>query len=118
MSRGCVVDKPLHLKWSVTSQDKSIALHPRLVVVVEENAEVNLVESFVAKSGSKYLNNVVSEIALAPGARLEHTRLQEESMSGNHLAQIYVEQKRDSSYRSHLLISVAASDELRSVFDC
>ena len=102
VARNCVVDKPVHLKWVVSAQERDTALHPRVVVVLEENSELNLVESFLGASGEAYLNNTVSEISLERGARLEHTRLQEEGMSAYHLAQLYVEQKRDSTYRSHL----------------
>ncbi len=102
VARNCVVDKPVHLEWGVSEHEKETALHPRVVVVLEENSQLNLVETFVGAPNESYLNNAVSEISLDRAARLEHTRLQEEGMSAHHLAQLYVEQKRDSTYRSHL----------------
>ena len=102
VARNCVVDKPLHLEWSVSGEHQDAALHPRVIVLLEENSELNLVEHYVGAADISYLNNMVGEISLESGARLEHTRLQEEGMSAYHLAQLYVEQKRDSTYRSHL----------------
>ena len=63
VARNCVVDKPLHLEWSVSTEQQEFALHPRVVVVLEENAELSLVENFVGSTESNYLNNTVSEMA-------------------------------------------------------
>lgn len=102
VAKGIAVAKPLHIDWIVSEGHENVALNPRMVVVLEANAHLNLVETYRSTNDSTYLNNVVSEIALHSGASLEHTKLQEESSQASHLAQTYVNQSRDSQYRSHL----------------
>jgi len=102
VASGVTVDKPIQLDWIVSKGHENVAMHPRMVVSLGENSHLTILETHSCGNESSYLNNVVSEIALAQGARLEHVKLQEESVEASHLAQVYVEQKRDSFYRSHL----------------
>ncbi|MBT6178304.1 MAG: Fe-S cluster assembly protein SufD [Deltaproteobacteria bacterium] len=102
VAKGTSIEKPLHLDWVVSQGHENVALHPRLVVVLEDNAHLNIIETYRGVNESTYLNNIVSEIALGAGANLEHTKLQEESANASHLAQTYVQQNRDSQYRAHL----------------
>jgi Fe-S cluster assembly protein SufD len=102
VAKGIAVAKPLHLDWVASEGHENVALNPRIVVVLEDNAHLNLVETYRCAKDSSYLNNVVSEVTLRSGATLEHTKLQEESAQASHLAQTYVSQDRDSQYRSHL----------------
>ena len=46
VSRNCVVDKPLHIEWSSSGEQTDMAMHPRVVIFLEENAELNLVEHY------------------------------------------------------------------------
>jgi Fe-S cluster assembly protein SufD len=65
------------------------AFHPRHHINLGENASLTLVEICVGHG--TYLHNPVTEITLAPGARLDHVRLQNEAAEAFHLATIYAD---------------------------
>jgi Fe-S cluster assembly protein SufD len=58
----------------------------RVLVVAEEHSNATLVESYVSINESQYLNNAVVEIVLKDGARLEHYKVQRESVGAFHIA--------------------------------
>ncbi|MEO0323481.1 MAG: Fe-S cluster assembly protein SufD [Myxococcota bacterium] len=75
---------------------------PRLLVVLEANAELTLIERFAG--GSKGLTNAVTQLRLGANAGLRHVRvhdMQEASLIGA----LGVAQGRDSRYRS-LVVSL------------
>jgi Fe-S cluster assembly protein SufD len=78
--------------------------HPRNVVVVERGARASIIESYVTLApGQAYWNNPVTEVAVAGGAWVEHTRIQRESEHAYHVGLTHVDQQRDSHYRSFSL---------------
>lgn len=80
------------------SDGPQTASFPRLLVVAEENSSATLIETYVAKDGERYFTNAIAEIVLKDGARLEHYRVQNESLSAFHIATTATELGRASSY--------------------
>jgi len=68
--------------------------------VAEENSSAQLVESYVSLGNQAYFTNVVVEVVVQDGARLEHTRLQQENAQAFQVASTSVELGRGSSYNS------------------
>jgi Fe-S cluster assembly protein SufD len=69
------------------------------LIVLEGQAEAKVVESYVSLGG-QVLVDAVTEIVLGPGARLEHVRVQDESLESWHVSTVAVDQARDSVYTS------------------
>jgi Fe-S cluster assembly protein SufD len=79
---------PLHLV-SVTRSPRGTTLaQPRLLVVLDAGAEAVLVESHVGVGDEVYWTNVVMEVVLGDGARLDHVRVQAESPRAFHVARL------------------------------
>jgi Fe-S cluster assembly protein SufD len=84
--KGVTVTVPLHLLFITDTNDKSRVTFPRVLVVAEENSNATLIESYVSTGGAQYFTNVVTEVSLADGARLEHYKVQRESLQAYHVA--------------------------------
>ncbi len=103
VARGRAIERPLHLVHLAERGERDVVAHPRLVVVVEAGAELRLVESFVGPEGEgagRHLTNVVSEIVLEPGARLDHVLVHEGV--DRHVARVAVHQESGSFYASRV----------------
>jgi Fe-S cluster assembly protein SufD len=74
------LDQPIELRF-ITETIDAIAMHPRVLVIVGEGAEVTLIESHQGPDGLAYQTNAVVEIFGGNGAKIEHLRL---SNGGNH----------------------------------
>jgi Fe-S cluster assembly protein SufD len=105
IGRNAACDAPVHV-LHVASQ-AGVAAYPRCLAVVEGGAQCTLIEEYQALTPEAYFNNVVTEIAVAPNARLHHVKLQFESARGFHIGACAVELARDASYTSQT-ISVGA----------
>ena len=95
---------PVHLLFVTTSEAAGSVAHPRNLIVVDRGARVSVIESYVTLApGASYWTNPVTEVAVAAGAWVEHTRIQRESESAYHVGLTQVDQQRDSHYRSFSL---------------
>jgi Fe-S cluster assembly protein SufD len=94
------LDLPLQITCVASGDEAGRASFPRLLVVAEENSSARLIESYVSLGNQAYFTNGVVEVVLQDGARLEHTRLQQENAQSFHVATTSVELGRGSSYNS------------------
>ena len=99
VSEGARMERPIHLAFVSTEEDKFIA-HPRVLVVVGAGSEATLIESYVSLEDNAYFNNAVAEIVVGEGARIEHYRLMDESDESYHVGVARVRQKDGSSFSS------------------
>jgi Fe-S cluster assembly protein SufD len=101
---GVDLAEPIHLLFLSTAEGAGTAAHPRNLIVIERGARASIVESYVTLvSDGSYWNNPVTEVAVAAGAWVEHTRIQRESERAYHVGLTHVNQQRDSHYRSFSL---------------
>ena len=98
IARNAVLREPLHLLFIATRKDAAIC--PRCLIVVESGAECTVIEDYATTTGDAYFTNAVTEIAIAPNARVRHVRLQRESAQAVHIASCAVSLAKDASYVS------------------
>ncbi|MCU0870477.1 MAG: Fe-S cluster assembly protein SufD [Burkholderiales bacterium] len=94
--RGCVVDAPLSVAFVTTQTD--VAVHPRVLLVVEDGAQVTLVEQFGGSAAGAYLVNAVCEVRVGAGAQVAHVRVQQDAIGAFHLANSIAQVGRDGRY--------------------
>jgi Fe-S cluster assembly protein SufD len=95
---------PVHLLFVTTQDAAGTVTHPRNLIVVERGARASIIESYVTLTPDQaYWTNPVTEVAVAAGAWVEHTRIQRESEQAFHIGLTHVDQQRDSHYRSFSL---------------
>jgi Fe-S cluster assembly protein SufD len=90
----------LHLSHFNPGRGCDWAAHSRILIVVEDGAQLRLFESHSGESGDRALANIGMEIVLKPNAKLHHVRLQAESASTLHIASIGGTLERDAEYRA------------------
>ena len=101
IARGVVLEQPIHLLFLSSATDEPTAAHPRVLAVVEDGAIATLVESYGSARDGVYFNNAVTEIVAGADARIDHCKLQQESLSAYHVATMQVRLARASTFVSH-----------------
>ena len=91
---------PLHLLF-ITKAEAPAAVFPRVLVVLERGAELELVEEHHGEG--TYLSAPVLEIRVAEGAVLHHERVQREAPEAYHLGTIRTEVAKGAQYHSRTL---------------
>jgi Fe-S cluster assembly protein SufD len=94
--KGITVEAPIHLLFIAESE--RAANFPRVLIIAEENSSATIVENYVSSDGKQYLTNAAVEVVLEDGARLEHYKVQRESIEAFHVATTAVGLGRSSSY--------------------
>jgi Fe-S cluster assembly protein SufD len=99
--RSTTVDGPIHLLFvSTSSATDPIVTHPRVLVVAEDNVEAQIVESYVGNEDGLYWTNAVTEIVAGADCRLDHCKLNQESLAAYHVATMQVEIGRSTQFVS------------------
>ena len=76
-------------------------MHPRNLVVMAEQSEATLIESYVGLDDADYFTNAVTEISLADNAILKHYKVQQESLNAYHIGSLNAWQGKNSQLESH-----------------
>ncbi|MEM8829593.1 MAG: Fe-S cluster assembly protein SufD [Cyanobacteria bacterium P01_G01_bin.19] len=95
-SKNAVVETPIHLLFVTDGEQEATFTQPRILVVAESNSSFSWIEEYVGLG--KYFTNAVTEIFLKANARVNHTRLQQESEASYHIGKTAISQARDSHY--------------------
>jgi Fe-S cluster assembly protein SufD len=98
--RGVVAARPIHIQWVAVADHGLFVAHPRTLVVLEDGAQVKLVESYSGLKGT-YFTNAVTEAWIGPGAILEATKFQQEAPESIHIATVAVHQEAGSTLTSN-----------------
>ena len=98
--RGRVVEEPIHLLYVSASQDRPTVSYPRNLVVLEEESQATVIESYVGLDRGAYFTNAVTEIRVGSGASLEHYKMQRESEASVHVSNTALVQGRGSAVTS------------------
>jgi Fe-S cluster assembly protein SufD len=102
VAKNAVVETPLHIIHLSSVSENSI-LNYRNLIVVEENAQLTLIESYeTIDSSAKLFGNALTEIVIGASAIIDHYKIQDEGDSGNLISTTQVIQKKQSNFSTHV----------------
>ncbi len=99
--KNTVVDRPINVLWISEPGDQAAASFARNILIVEESADVKLVETHIGPQGTTYLTCPVTENFVSANANVDHYVVQDDSTKAFHIGEQCLEQGRDSRFRSH-----------------
>jgi Fe-S cluster assembly protein SufD len=98
------VADPIHLLFFSDPSDpagRPLMSNPRVLIVAGPNSRARIVESYAGSARARYFTNAVTELAIGPGAVVDHVRLQRESVQAFHVSTTEVRLARDSRFSSN-----------------
>ena len=102
-----VVVQPVQLLYLAASERPGAAVHARNLIVAHSGSSLKVIETYASLTEEPHLTNAVTELALGPGARVEHCKLQNENERAFHIAAVQAAQSRDSHWLSHSIATGA-----------
>lgn len=121
VGRGVTATDPIELVFIGTGAagGAPVVWHPRILILVEENAEATVVEHHVGRGDAVYFSNIVTEVTVCEGARLHHYKIQQEGAAAFHLATTTARLCRSAAYDTFVLNlgGALARHEARSVLE-
>jgi Fe-S cluster assembly protein SufD len=114
---GATLENPIHLIFISTEAANECVDHPLILIRIGRGASATVVARHLSIGNAAYTKNVVSDIELADGAKLQHIGLELESESAFHLATLNARIGRDAHFTSHSISlgAALARQEIRAV---
>ena len=79
IAKNVIIEKPIHIIHISTAFENTI-IHPRNLIVVDENAQAKIIESFeTLDSTAKIFSNALTEIVINENAIVDHYKIQDEN---------------------------------------
>lgn len=97
---GKRIEQPIHLLFLSAAPGGGSISHPRNLVVLEDNSQATILESYVGLGPGPYFTNPVTEITVGKNANLDHYKLHRESDETFHVATLQIHQDRSSKVRT------------------
>ena len=99
--KNTAIDKPINILYLSKNSDQPFASHPRNLIVMGEQSEATLIESYIGLDDANYFTNAVTEVSLSASAILKHYKIQQESLNAYHIGNLNVMQGKDSRFESN-----------------
>jgi Fe-S cluster assembly protein SufD len=99
LAKGVVLDKPVHL-MHLDGGSEPTSVVTRSVVLIEEGASLDLLESYASLGATELQRNAVTEVEVGNKARLNHVKVQRESEAAFHLVSWLVKIDTDANYKA------------------
>ncbi len=94
-----IATKPVQISFINTGVENAVTF-PRVLVVLGEGSQLNLMETYSSLSSTRYFTNAVSEIVLLAGAVLQHVKVQQDGSTKLAHCRVSRTAGRDSAYTS------------------
>ena len=95
------VEKPIEIINFSTGNEAAMFLQPRNLIVVGENAHVQIIERHQSLSSNEVLTNSVTEIFAEKRAYVDYYKIQNDEQTANLIDNTYISQKQESRVAVH-----------------
>ncbi len=96
-----VVEKPIEIIYFSTGTEAALMVQPRNLVIVGENAHVQIVERHQSLNSNPVLTNSVTEIFAQKRAIVDYYKIQNDVQTANLIDNTYIAQKQESRVAVH-----------------
>jgi len=102
--RNQTLDRPVYVVQISTAGEQTLSVNQRLLVVLEDSAQAEIIEHFVSTSEQQNsVVNALTEIVVGDNAQLQHYRLNMEEENIQHLGAVHVNLLRNARMRGFTL---------------
>ena len=93
--------KPVEIMHLSTGSEAALMLQPRNLIVVEENAELQVIERHQSLTSNEVLTNSVTEIFAAQNAIVDYYKVQNDNHAASLIDNTFIHQKKGSQVSVH-----------------
>jgi len=101
VAKNAIIEKPIHI-IHISTASKNAIIQPRNLIVVDENSQVKIIESFeTLASTAKTVSNALTEIVIDKHAIVDHYKIQDEKELGYLVNTTHVIQQKQSVFSTY-----------------
>ncbi|MFB3813053.1 MAG: Fe-S cluster assembly protein SufD [Terriglobales bacterium] len=102
--RGVVLEQPIHILYISAGADTPLMSHPRNLIVVDENAQAEIVEDYVSLGSGTFFSNVVTELIVGENSVVSHYMIEREDRQALNVSTLHIRQNRAANVSSHSVL--------------
>jgi Fe-S cluster assembly protein SufD len=95
------VEKPIQIINFTTGSEAATMVQPRNLIVVEDNAHVQIIERHQSLTSNAVLSNVVTEIFAGRNATIDYYKIQNDEVNASLVDNTFIDQKSNSVVSMH-----------------
>ena len=99
--KSVVAEKPIEIIHFSTGKEKALWLQPRNLIVVDQNAQVQILERHQSLKEHDVVTNSVTEIYAHRDAFVDYYKIQNDISTASLIDNTYISQERNSNVRVH-----------------
>jgi Fe-S cluster assembly protein SufD len=99
--KGVAAEKPIQILNFSTGNEHALMIQPRNLIIVEDNAQVQIIERHQSLTENAVLTNSVTEIYVGKNADLDYYKIQNDKVTSSLIDNTYISQDRDSNASVH-----------------
>ncbi len=99
--KNVAANKPVQIVNFATGNESALMIQPRNLIVVEENAQIQIIERHQSLTDHPVLTNAVTEIFVAKRAIVDYYKIQNDKPSASLIDNTFIEQKDESNCSMH-----------------
>ncbi len=92
-----VVEKPIEIMYFSTGSEAALLVQPRNLILVQENAHVQIIERHQSLNENPVLTNIVTEVFAEKRAVVDYYKIQNDNLEANLIDNTFVSQQQESS---------------------
>ena len=96
-----ILDKPIEVLHFATGNEAALMLQPRNLIVVEDNAQVEIIETHQSLTENPIFTNSVTEIFVGQNAHLDYYKIQNDRLMSSLIDNTYISQEKNSVAKVH-----------------
>jgi len=96
-----VVEKPIEIIYFSTGVENALLVQPRNLIIVGENAHVQIIERHQSLNENPVLTNSVTEIFAQKRSNVDYYKIQNDLQTANLIDNTYIAQKQESNVAVH-----------------
>ena len=99
--KSVVAEKPIEIIHFSTGKEKALWLQPRNLIVVDQNAQVQILERHQSLKEHNVVSNSVTEIYTHQDALVDYYKIQNDLSTASLIDNTYISQEKNSNVRVH-----------------
>ncbi len=104
VARGATLEGPIHLLFVSTGAESPRMVHPRNLLIFEQESQATVIEEYVSLGSGTVLCNSVTELIAGENSTIAHYMIEREHRDAYNLSTLRVQQERNANVASHSLL--------------
>jgi Fe-S cluster assembly protein SufD len=104
ITKGTVLQEPIHVLYISTANTDPIMIHPRNLIIMDEDSQATVVEDYASLGSDVYFSNVVTEAVVGENSALSYYVIERESKKAFNVSTLRVQQGRSSNVVTHSVL--------------